>query len=680
MSVRLAACEPCRLSKLACNHERPVCSRCSFRGQGRSCTYRDRPFKRRERRNGTTPGVGRASPQSSISPPEQLLTTPRPHHYPNPGYLGHSSHSAIFNQVNTTDTSPGGDPGILPLDVETPLGTDDVFKDQDVAHKAIQALSQLVQMDVPNICGLLNDWVGRNVNLPLAEPFVPGSIEAARAFWELRGHECGGSAQISDQWVTRKARFLLRNSRRQIRLERDTTVSEYMAQIFDDSLRWEVLGIFFTAASRAALDTDSWPGLYSNFEEKRHLIKAVAYISDCCLEICLSLDCLNDLQAVLQYENLIVHSQVDGDQSYQFWRKIGDAASTFFALGFHEVIDENSARIPLFVAELRRAISARTYSADKKISVFLGRPPRIVKAHCTLQLPRNITDLWNEDAQESHLRYVNTNIPHSEFTAFDSLEKINYTADTRCSSLFSAIKEEIIELFRTRHSHDQVAKISSLQQAVENIWQSLPVHFKLSTSLRDSPSNSFERDFLVGTRLEYLHNLLLLDLISLKNSTGPSEALLAVAGEMLSYSVELIILRHTLVNSGTSLIWKISQYGLPAAAAVSLSLLNPATIFNSKSSSRSNLIQNLSIFVGEFKGNTFIQPSEPNYALFARATRTIQSILDAVLSSPLLPLQQQRPAPVSNDPTTAFTYYWDPWECENDFWANLAEHPNLLGS
>jgi hypothetical protein len=54
-----------------------------------------------------------------------------------------------------------------------------------------------------------------------------------------------------------------------------------------------------------------------------------------------------------------------------------------------------------------------------------------------------------------------------------------------------------------------------------------------------------------------LHNLLLLDLISLKNSTGPSEALLAVAGEMLSYSVELIILRHTLVNSGTSLIWKV---------------------------------------------------------------------------------------------------------------------------
>jgi hypothetical protein len=118
------------------------------------------------------------------------------------------------------------------------------------------------------------------------------------------------------------------------------------------------------------------------------------------------------------------------------------------------------------VAELRRAISARTYSADKKISVFLGRPPRIVKAHCTLQLPRNIPDLWNEDAQESHLRYMNTDVHPSEFTTFDSLEKINYTADTRCSALFSAIKEEIIELFRTRHSHDQVAKI---RQVISNI-------------------------------------------------------------------------------------------------------------------------------------------------------------------------------------------------------------------
>jgi hypothetical protein len=37
--------------------------------------------------------------------------------------------------------------------------------------------------------------------------------------------------------------------------------------------------------------------------------------SDRCLELSISLDCLNDLQLVLQYENFISHSNVDGDES-----------------------------------------------------------------------------------------------------------------------------------------------------------------------------------------------------------------------------------------------------------------------------------------------------------------------------------------------------------------------------
>jgi hypothetical protein len=85
------------------------------------------------------------------------------------------------------------------------------------------------------------------------------------------------------------------------------------------NLRWESLGIFLTAASRAALDISSFAPLYNSDERRRSLIKALLYIGDCCLETCIALDCLNDLQLVLQYENLIVHSQVDGDQSKSFF-------------------------------------------------------------------------------------------------------------------------------------------------------------------------------------------------------------------------------------------------------------------------------------------------------------------------------------------------------------------------
>lgn len=68
----------------------------------------------------------------------------------------------------------------------------------------------------------------------------------------------------------------------------------------------------------------------------------------------------------------------------------------------------------------------------------------------------------------------------------------------------------------------------------------------------------FERDFLAGTRLDYLHILLLLGLVSQKRASELDQSLLEVASEMLSITVEVIILRDRLVNSGTSLIWKVS--------------------------------------------------------------------------------------------------------------------------
>lgn len=44
--TRIASCEPCRLSKLACDHRRPACSRCVTREIDNQCVYRKNPFKR----------------------------------------------------------------------------------------------------------------------------------------------------------------------------------------------------------------------------------------------------------------------------------------------------------------------------------------------------------------------------------------------------------------------------------------------------------------------------------------------------------------------------------------------------------------------------------------------------------------------------------------------------------
>ena len=54
MPVRLPACDPCRSTKSACDHTKPVCSRCRERDQAACCTYRDAPFQRHNKRTRLT--------------------------------------------------------------------------------------------------------------------------------------------------------------------------------------------------------------------------------------------------------------------------------------------------------------------------------------------------------------------------------------------------------------------------------------------------------------------------------------------------------------------------------------------------------------------------------------------------------------------------------------------------
>lgn len=127
---------------------------------------------------------------------------------------------------------------------------------------------------------------------------------------------------------------------------------------------------------------------------------------------------------------------------------------------------------------------------------------------------------------------------------------------------------------------------------------------------------------------------------------------------------------------------KVAQYGLPAAGIISLALLNTTGSRNMRHFCRGRKIQDLSVLVAEIRTGAFIQAGEPNFALFNRATGTIQRLLDSVMSWGNV---QPEPPSSQDNSTPQFVEYWDPclnfegWEFEMDFWANLAEHPTLVG-
>lgn len=88
-------------------------------------------------------------------------------------------------------------------------------------------------------------------------------------------------------------------------------------------VRWETLGLFLCAILRATMDIPFFPPLFTTATQKREFRAMLMRQIGCSLDVCISMDCLNDLQLFLQYEYFIIYSYMDGDQSKSSRTKTG---------------------------------------------------------------------------------------------------------------------------------------------------------------------------------------------------------------------------------------------------------------------------------------------------------------------------------------------------------------------
>jgi hypothetical protein len=244
-----------------------------------------------------------------------VLSRPQKHHYPNPGFLGSSSHSVLFDHVSSSANPIDFDSSYDDLSLaQMSCPSEDLLRNQTIVEKGAHALNRLDHTVVSKLKMIVDAWLEKGVNLPLAEPFVARSAQTVHDMVvQLISRDA--STLNSNTWASQCSKTLLLNTQKPLTLYRELTVTDFFAQMLGENTRWETAGIFFAAASRAILDTPYFPMLFRNEEQRRKLVRLLTHIGDSCLESCLELDCLNGLQLVLQYENFIVHSQVYGDQS-----------------------------------------------------------------------------------------------------------------------------------------------------------------------------------------------------------------------------------------------------------------------------------------------------------------------------------------------------------------------------
>ncbi|KAH7015634.1 putative Zn(II)2Cys6 transcription factor [Ilyonectria destructans] len=654
---KLPACDPCRSSKLACDHARPVCSRCRGRNQAAGCTYRLRPFKKDKRKSAVITPPRELRAETPVTPVTGFLT--KPHNYPNPGYLGSFSHTTLFNHL------PVGDEGVNETtpDVGQAWGSlsEKIVNEAHVSQgvELIEQLHRFVQ--IPACVRLVRGWLDTGANLPISGLFTENCILTAE--YILEGL-CGSSINAMEI-----ARNLFIQSCRPLAMDATTSFDDFCAQFCQQNARWETLGLFFTTVSRATFRFSSPETPYNSEQQRRNLRKLAMHYSDRCLEFSLSLDCLNDLQLILQYENFILHSLVDGDQSYQSWRKLGDVASSLFALGYHQDT-KNSAPVPAFLKDLRQAIFARAYSADKNISIFLGRPSRIHRQQCLFRLP-------GQDSETS----ISSPYFSPEWPEWGQQEHFDYKADTRWYALCAALKEDVLQLFGEECYEERMRRASVIQAKAESRWLAFPQRFRLEGTIRNYDRQPIELDLMVSARLNHLHVLFMLRMALVRRISEPDAQLVGISADMLGVVVEAVMIKDRLIDSGTSLIWK------ETSGVICLSLLYGPQAILSQGIALSSVFQNLSVLVTEVEVGTLVCKEDANYALLAGATRTIKSLLDRFLCGRMGAQLLSQPSGNSLPclPTLPSDGNWNPWDNSNvqdfevDFWLTLAEHPFLVG-
>jgi hypothetical protein len=131
---------------------------------------------------------------------------------------------------------------------------------------------------------------------------------------------------------------------------------------------------------------------------------------------------------------------------------------------------------------------------------------------------------------------------------------------------------------------------------------------------------------------------------------------------------------------------QVAYYGLAAAGVLCLALLYNTFDRAAPDATPSKTIRDLSVLVAEIETGALLQPEDPNYALLSGAARTINNLLDRLISNRFT-------AQVDTQTITDFSIkqplrysdeeldMWDVHGLQDfdpAFWLNLSEHPFLM--
>lgn len=302
------ACEPCRVRKVACDHQLPVCSRCQNGRTPSSCVYI--VDRRRQRRR--LPSKSPAAPLS-LSPlgngqlrgPASQDLPPRASHN-GVGYLGATNFAVVFQDSQTIFPLQVGNSGLDDLPPPDPIET---------AHPDAMALAVLQSIPDHATCKSLFDHY---VN-PLNGWFRLGAQLIMERLWLTYGLSLADPRSTTG--LEQMAKTVWKNTSTPLG-EDFASAKDWLGAFTGQNLRWESLGLLFCYwASGAKFVTDqgdlSEPAQIHGVDQRQTFLKYKRSAS-MCLELCKKGSTANLLHALLLYRYSGIEAAATGDLSKSF--------------------------------------------------------------------------------------------------------------------------------------------------------------------------------------------------------------------------------------------------------------------------------------------------------------------------------------------------------------------------
>ena len=121
-------------------------------------------------------------------------------------------------------------------------------------------------------------------------------------------------------------------------------------------------------------------------------------------------------------------------------------------MGLHMEITSDG-QVPFWLSEVRKRMKASVYNIDKSVCTFVGRPPRMSRKYCVMQLPLGL-DIESWRLQGRELEEAVERLDAAGWDTGDSMRGVHWT---RCALICNMIREDILELSLGTVPQDDVA-------------------------------------------------------------------------------------------------------------------------------------------------------------------------------------------------------------------------------